>query len=122
MDTQNMMGEDFTPSTVPTSDEKTIAILSHVLGFFTSFIGPLVIYLVKKDESEFIAAHAKESLNFQLTVFIGYFVSFILMIILIGVLLACVLSLVNLVLIIVATIRASEGRLYKYPFSLKLIK
>lgn len=122
MDTQNLMGEDFTPTSLPSSDEKTMAILSHVLAIFTSFIGPLVIYLVKKDESAFVSAHAKESLNFQITMFISYIISIVLMIVLIGILLIWLLSIANLVLVIVATIKASEGKMYRYPFNFRLIK
>lgn len=86
------------------------------------FIAPLVIYLVKKDESSYVTAHAKESLNFQLTMLIAYIISFILMFVLIGVLLMVLIGLANLVLIIIATIRASENKIYKYPFSIKFVK
>ncbi len=106
----------------PTSDEKTMAILSHILTLVAGFIAPLVIYLVKKDESPFATAHAKESLNFQITLFIAYIVCFILMFVLIGILLAVIVGISALVLIIIATIRASEGKLYKYPFSIKFVK
>lgn len=122
MDTQKLMGEDFMPDSIPSSDEKTMAILSHVLAIVTSFLGPLVIYLVKKDESAFVAEHAKESLNFQITILILYILSFLLIIVLIGILLIWLLSIASLVLIIVATIKASEGKIYRYPFNFRLIK
>jgi len=122
MDTQNLMGEEITPTTLPSSDEKTMAILSHVLAIVTSFIGPLIIYLIKKDESPYVAEHAKESLNFQITMFISYIVSCVLMLVLIGFLLIWLLSIANLVLIIVATIKASENKMYRYPFNFRLIK
>ncbi|MEO5891483.1 MAG: DUF4870 domain-containing protein [Ferruginibacter sp.] len=122
MDTQNLMGEEFTPATIPTSDEKTLAILSHILALVASFVGPLIIYLVKKDESPYVGEHAKESLNFQITMFILYIVSFILMIVLIGFLLIMLLSIANLVLIIIATIKASENKMYRYPVNFRLIK
>ncbi|MEJ7586314.1 MAG: DUF4870 domain-containing protein [Ferruginibacter sp.] len=122
MDTQNLMGEDYAPTTIPSSDEKTIAILSHILALFTSFIGPLIIYLLKKDQSAYVADHAKESLNFQITMIIAYIISFILMIVLIGILLIWLLSIANLVLIIIATIKASDNKIYRYPFNLRIIK
>lgn len=106
----------------PTSDEKTMAVLSHILTLVAGFIAPLVIYLVKKDQSTFVTAHAKESLNFQITLIIAYIICFILMFVLIGILLMVLLGISALVLVIVATIRASEGKLYKYPFSIKFIK
>ncbi|MGH2565333.1 MAG: DUF4870 domain-containing protein [Ginsengibacter sp.] len=104
---------------VPTSDEKTMAILSHILTLAVGFLAPLIIYLIKKDESAFISYHAKESLNFQITIFIIIVVLFITII---GILLAWLVGIVALVFVIIATIKASEGKLYRYPFSLRLIK
>ena len=52
------------PQMNPTSDEKTLALLSHRLTFVAPVLAPLIIYLVKKDESGYIAYHAKQSLNF----------------------------------------------------------
>lgn len=106
----------------PTSDEKTLGMLAHILTIVASFIAPLVIYILKKDESSFVTAHAKESLNFQLTVIIAYFISFILMFILIGIPLMILIGLGSLVLVIIATIRVSEGKIYKYPFCIRFIK
>jgi uncharacterized Tic20 family protein len=122
MDTQNLMGTDFTPAATPTSDEKTLAILSHILTFISSFIAPLVIYLLKKDDSTYVAEHAKESLNFQITMFILFIISFILIIVLVGILMLWALSLINLILVIVATIKASENKMYRYPINFRLIK
>src|ERR1044071_3427188 len=86
--------------------EKTMAILSHILCIVVGFIAPLVIYLVKKD-SPYVQAHAKESLNFQLTMILAFIVSAILIIVFIGILLIWALAIANLVLVIIATIRAS---------------
>jgi len=113
------LGQDTVPSYVPTSDEKTMAILCHVLTLFFWIFPPLIIYLIKKDESPFIREHAKESMNFQITWAI---IGAILFITLIGILLLWVVGIVVLVLVIVATIKASEGKLYRYPFTLRLIK
>ncbi len=122
MDTQHLMGEESSPAFVPTADEKTLAILSHILAIVSCIIAPLIIYLIKKDDSPYVAAHAKESLNFQLTMILLYIGSFILMIVLIGFLLIWLLSIANLVLIIVATIKASENKMYRYPVNFRLIK
>jgi len=121
MDTRNMMGEEFTPTTVPSSDEKTMAILSHILALVSSFIGPLIIYLIKNKDSQFIAAHARESLNFQITILILYFICMILVLILIGVFLVWMVGVINVILAVVAAIRASENKLYRYPFNIRLI-
>lgn len=119
MEQNAYIGTDAQPGIIPTSDEKTMAILAHVLTLVASFIAPLIIYLVKKDDSPFAAAHAKESLNFQITVLIAVIV---LCITIIGILLVWIVGIASLVLVIVATIKASEGKLYKYPFCLRLIK
>lgn len=117
----NILGTEQQPLGIPTSDEKTMAILSHILCLVAGFIAPLIIYLVKKD-SPYVQAHAKEALNFQLTMILAYIVSAILILVLIGILLIWALIIANLVLIIIATIRASENKLYKYPFTIRFIK
>ncbi len=122
MSTQDLLGQEEMPLGPPTSDEKTMGVLSHILCLVAGFIAPLIIYLIKKDESAYVREHAKESLNFQISLFIYYIVSFILMFILIGIVLMIVLGIGALVLIIIATIKASEGKLYRYPFCIRLIK
>jgi uncharacterized Tic20 family protein len=120
--TNTILGSDEPALSTPTSEEKTMAVLSHVLCIVAGFLAPLIIYLVKKDESSYVAEHAKESLNFQLTMLIAYIVSWILIFILVGFFLLFLLGIANLVLVIIATIRASENKLYKYPFSIKFVK
>jgi uncharacterized protein len=116
---QDLLGSDESPVIPPTSDEKTMALLAHVLTFVFPILAPLVIYLIKKDESSFVAYHAKESLNFQITLFI---ICILLFITIIGILLLWIVGIIGAILVIVATIRASEGKLYKYPFAIRLIK
>ena len=119
MEQNSYLGTELQPDYVPTSDEKTFALLSHVLTIVAPLLAPLIIWLIKKDESKFVAEHAKESLNFQITMFI---VIFILFITIIGILFAWIVGIVALVLVILATVRASEGKLYKYPFAIRLVK
>ncbi|MBS1917598.1 MAG: DUF4870 domain-containing protein [Bacteroidetes bacterium] len=118
----SFLGTEEQPIVPPTSDEKTLALLSHILTLVTWFIAPLVIYLIKKDESKFVSDHAKESLNFQITLFIACIVGVILTLIIIGALILGLVSLAALILVIIATIRASEGKIYRYPFCIRLIK
>ncbi|MES2848174.1 MAG: DUF4870 domain-containing protein [Bacteroidota bacterium] len=122
MENQNFMGQEETPAITPTPDEKTMGILSHILCIVGGFIAPLIIYLIKKDESVYIREQAKESLNFQLTMLICYIVSWILIFVVIGLLLVFVVIICNLVFIIIATIKASEGKLYRYPINFRFIK
>ena len=118
----SILGTDDQPLQTPTSDERTMAILSHVLCLIFWLFPPLIIYLVKKDESAYVAAHAKESLNFQITVMIAVIASVVLMILLIGFLLLWAVGIASMILVIIATIKASENKLYRYPFTLRIIK
>ena len=116
---ERFLGTEEQPLTTPTSDERTLAILSHVLCLVGWLFAPLIIYLLKKDESSFVAFHARESLNFQITMAI---VSFILLLTVVGIFLLVLLGIVATVLVIVATIKASDNKLYRYPFTIRLIK
>ncbi len=111
-----------TSPTAANSDERTLAILAHILTLVAGFIAPLVIWLVKKDESPFVSESAKESLNFQITIFIALMVCGVLTLVVIGLFLFPVVGITAFVLVIMATIRSSEGRVYRYPFNLRLIK
>ncbi len=105
----------------PTSEEKTMALLSHVLSLVAGFLAPLVIYLVKKDESAYVRQHAASSLNFQLTMMIAIFGAIILSFVLIGIPILIALGLANLVLVIIATIKASEAKTFQYPLTIKFV-
>ena len=106
------------------SDDRILAILSHILAIVPGIgiLGPLVIYLVKKDESSFVRDNARESLNFQLTIIILYILSGVLVLIFIGIFLIWIVGILNTILVIVASIRAAEDQVYRYPLSLRLIR
>ncbi|MEQ1797008.1 MAG: DUF4870 domain-containing protein [Lacibacter sp.] len=104
------------------SDERTMAILCHVLSIFFSFIPALVIYLVKKDDSPYVAEHAKEALNFQISLLIYFMISGILVLLLVGILLLIALGIGSLILYIIASIKAADDILYRYPFTIRFIK
>src|SRR6266496_3240307 len=78
MPENSFLGTEMQPDYIPTSDEKTLAILSHILTLVAPILAPLIIYLVKKNESRFVEWHAKESLNFQITVAIIIIILFLL--------------------------------------------
>jgi uncharacterized Tic20 family protein len=107
------------PKYTPTNDERTLAILCHVLTIFFWLFPPLIIYLIKKDESAYVTEHARESLNFQITMSI---VAIALVLTIVGILLVWVLAIVVLVLVIIASIKASENKVYRYPLTIRLIK
>jgi uncharacterized Tic20 family protein len=106
----------------PDKDSKTMALLAHLLGSFTGFLGPLIIWLLKKDTSPFVDDQAKEALNFQLTILIGYVICGFLTHMCIGFILFPILFLVNLFLAIIATTKANSGIAYRYPFAIRVIK
>jgi uncharacterized protein len=117
------MPEEY-PLFTPSSDDRILGLLAHLLAIVPGIgiFGPLVIYLIKKGQSSFVEENARESLNFQLTMLIACIVSGILVVVGIGIVLLIVLGVLEVVLVIIATIRASENKIYRYPFNLRLIK
>ena len=96
-------------------DDRTMAMLAYLLGIFTGFIGPLVIWLIKKDTSKFVAFHAMQALVLHAVVNIGYILSAILLVVLIGGLMLPVFSVLGLVFSILAGIAANKGEWYEIP-------
>jgi hypothetical protein len=128
------------PAGAPSAEERQWAMFAHLSallgGLLTSgwagnigfFIGPLVIWLMKKDTMPFVADQAKEALNFAITVSLAFLALWILTVMTLfigGVLtipLMFVLGVTALVFVIIAAIKANEGVAYRYPFALRLIK
>jgi uncharacterized Tic20 family protein len=103
------------------SDEKNIAVVTHITGIFFSIFPGLIVWLLKKDESPYISDQAREALNFQITLLIAYLVAGVLVFILIGFLLIFLIWLANIIFSILAAVAASRGENYRYPLSLRLI-
>lgn len=107
--------------TGPNKDERNLAMLSHLLGIFSGFVGALILWLVRRDQNDFVAEQAKEALNFQITIALALLASIMLKLLLIGFLLTPIVFIINFVLCIVAAVNASKGTAYRYPFALRLI-
>ena len=105
----------------PNNDDKNIATITHLGGTVFSFVPALIVWLLKKDDSEYIAEQSKEALNFQITILLAQFIAGILVWLLIGIVLIPIIWLINIVLCIVAAISTSKGDAYRYPFTLRLI-
>ncbi len=98
--------------------------LSAYSGFIIPFgglIGPLVIWLMKKDEHPFIDSNGREALNFNISMFIYTFISFILIFVFIGFLLLAILFIIYLITPLVAGINANAGKSYRYPLTIRFI-
>ena len=113
---------------VANKDQNMWAMLCHLTalaGFiipFGNIIGPLVIWMVKKDEFPLVDDQGKESLNFQISMTIYYIVSAILIIVLIGILMLIGLAVFSLIMIIIAMVKANDGVAYRYPLCIRFIK
>jgi len=127
------------PSDMPTPEERQWAMLAHLsalLGTLVTgawfgigcFLGPLIIWLVKRETMPFVDDQAKEALNFNITMAIIAVVLLLITVLTlgIGIILAVpagiIIGIAWLVLVIMATIKSNEGERYRYPFCLRLIK
>jgi hypothetical protein len=141
---REQLGSFITGSPVPTQQEKTWGIVAHLSGLIASvllmtvawflpmahafvFLGPLVVLMAKGKESPWVAAQAKEALNFQILVSIGLaagsLLSWTLILACLGLPLMAVVGLGGLVLSIIAAIKVNEGQPYRYPSMLpRLVK
>ena len=106
----------------PTQDERMFAALIYGISFFTVFIGPLIIWLLKKDESEYIDYHGKEYLNFLISYTVYSMISLILVVLLIGFLLIWIVGALAFIFTIIAAVKAYEGTEYRIPFVFRLIR
>lgn len=109
-------------------EERTMGMVAHLIslvGFVIplgNVIGPLVIWLLKKDTMPFVDDQAKESLNFNITVAIAGIICSLLIFVVIGIVLLPLLALAWIVLTIMAAMKANEGIAYRYPFAIRLVK
>jgi uncharacterized protein len=109
----------------PTGNDKIWSILSHLSAFFTPFIGivlPLVVYLAMRHESQYLAANAKEALNFHVSLFIYGLCCIPLVFIVIGIPMLILMWVASVILAIVAAVKASDGGCYHYPLTLPLVR
>ena len=117
------------PPTSSTSSEiRTWCVLCHasaLLGLFFHFfghlLGPLIVWLIKRDASPEIDANGKESLNFQISMLIYDIVAGILCIVLIGIPILIALWVANTVFVIIASVKTSNGEFYRYPFTIRFL-
>jgi len=122
------MSEDIETTEMVSKEERLWGMLCHLLSFsgylvpFGSILGPLIIWMIKKEEMAFVDDQGKESLNFQLTMLIAVIISAILMLVLIGFVLLGIVLIFQIVVVIMAAIKANDGVKYRYPYTIRFIK
>ena len=114
---------------VPSSEEKTTGMFCHLAALagyigipLGCILGPLIVWLIKRDQSPFVDDHGRESLNFQITVLIAMLCCIPLVFIIIGLIPLIVIGIGSLVCVIIAAIKAAGGELYRYPMTIRFIK
>lgn len=111
-----------------TQEDRTWGMLSHLAGFaffvfpFGNIVGPLIIWLIKKDQSWFVNDQGKEAINFQISYSIYGIIAAALIFLLIGILLVPVVAIAWLILMILAGVKANNGEVYRYPLTIRLLK
>ncbi|GHC13367.1 DUF4870 domain-containing protein [Cerasicoccus arenae] len=110
-------------------DARLWNMLCHLsaLAMFTSIplaniLGPLIVWLIKKNEIPSVDQHGKEALNFQISMAIYMAIAAILIFVGIGVILLPVLAIADLILVIIASVKANNGEPYQYPITIRFIK
>ncbi len=113
------------PARETNKEARMWAMFAHLAGFagivipaVGSILGPLIIWLLKKEQYPFVDDQGKEALNFQITMFIYFAAAFLLSFLCIGFILMPVVGIVDIVFIIIATIKANDGYHYRYPYPL----
>jgi len=110
-----------------TDDEQTVGVLLHISALsglvvpFGNIFGPLLVWLVKKDDSRFIDESGKEALNFQITWTILMIGALLTVVVGVGVLLVPIIAVAWIILVVIGTIRASNKEVYRYPLTADLI-
>jgi uncharacterized Tic20 family protein len=106
-----------------TPDERTWGTLAHVIALFAGVIGALIVWLIKKNESAFVAHHGREALNFQITMLIAGVALLLLAFVTcgLGIPLLVVVPIANIICCVLGAVKANEGRLWTYPVSIRLV-
>ena len=119
---------DFDHSAMSSSEERTWSILVHAAAFagaivpFGMILGPLLVWIIKKPESPLVDRHGRAALNFQISMLIYIFVAILLVFVVIGIFVLIALGIFWFVMVLVATIRAADGRDPGYVLSIEFLK
>ncbi|PLT35000.1 DUF4870 domain-containing protein [Bacillus sp. V5-8f] len=103
------------------NNERLLAALIYFISFFTVFIGPLIIWLIKKDDSRFIDFHGREYLNFMISYTLYTVIATILCFVLIGFLVIPIIGIIAFIFTIIAGVKAYDGKEYRIPFIFRFL-
>lgn len=103
-------------------NETMLGVLAHILGYFFSFLGPLVIYLVADKNDEATKSHAREAINFNASILLWYVISGMFWLVLVGFLMTGLLFIFQTIAVIMAVVAAKDGKEYKYPLTIRFLK
>ena len=112
----------------PDRDARTWGMITHLVALagylvpFGNILGPLIVWAIKKDEHEFVNDQGKEAINFQLTMTLAFIVGFVLIFVVIGIPLLVVLCIFQLIMIVIAAVKANDGVRYRYPVTIRFFK
>ena len=98
------------------------ALLGVLLHFPGHLLGPLILWLVKRDDAAELNAHGKEAVNFQISMLIYNLVAAVFCLVLVGFVFLAILWLLNAIFVIIAAIQASDGKFYRYPMTIRFIQ
>ena len=118
---ENQPIETQSVNAAPSQDSKNMALLNWIGTLFFGFIPCLILYLVKKDDA-YVQDQYKEALNWSITAIIGYVVGAVLSLILIGLLLIIILGICHIVFTIMGAVAASNGKPFRVPYAIRLLK
>jgi uncharacterized Tic20 family protein len=115
------------PAQIAANQERTMAMLCHLLAFagllipFGNVLGPLIIWLIKKDTMPLVDREGRESLNFNLSFTIYTIAAILSLFIVIGIVLLPIVFVVWLIFVIIASIKTSNGETYRYPLTIRFL-
>ena len=105
---------------LPVGDSSAlVGLLGNGIGFF---VAPLVVWLIKREDDPYIDEQGKEAVNFQLTMMLSFFAAALLIFVVVGIVLLPLLGIFDVVMTIVAGLKAANGEAFRYPFAIRFVK
>ncbi|MFT4309684.1 MAG: DUF4870 domain-containing protein [Candidatus Woesearchaeota archaeon] len=102
------------------AQDNSLKVLTHVLGYISSWLGPLILLLAIDDEE--VKKHARKALNWQISLIIYGIICFILFLVFIGIFMLVALVIMDLVFCIIAAVKAGNDELWDYPLAIPFLK